>query len=230
MNKYRKLDGAWVIACDAQHAPGEVVPVGLRDGTTKNVMLAEGVAVIGIAPDCQYCYRPMPEAAPAKLAVGGLAGVLALFKKAREHLKFPAIVLSVPGMPGDGVRITVAGAGAKFPGTLNVASASIRDDDTRYGREWYGRIDLDGHFAPTRKTSADAVAAITSRLRAFAAEPAKIAGEHGRLTGRCCFCNQSLSDERSTAVGYGRTCAGHFGMPWGSRPEEFAAKPEPAIA
>ena len=43
-------------------------------------------------------------------------------------------------------------------------------------------------------------------------------------SGRCCFCHQSLDDERSTARGYGPVCAEHFGLPWGSRPSEFAAE------
>ena len=41
----------------------------------------------------------------------------------------------------------------------------------------------------------------------------------------CCFCNRALEDERSTAVGYGPICAGHFGLAWGNRPAEFAATP-----
>src|SRR4051794_7329117 len=47
--------------------------------------------------------------------------------------------------------------------------------------------------------------------------PAGFAREHGRLTGRCCFCNQALCDERSTAAGYGETCARHFSLPWGEK-------------
>ena len=57
---------------------------------------------------------------------------------------------------------------------------------------------------------------ITDLLTRFAADPAKVASEHGALTGSCCFCNKALKDERSTQVGYGSTCAKHYGLPWGA--------------
>ena len=60
--------------------------------------------------------------------------------------------------------------------------------------------------------------AISARLKEFAASPAKIAADHDRLTGRCCFCNTVLSNDKSTAVGYGETCANHYGLPWGQVP------------
>jgi hypothetical protein len=39
------------------------------------------------------------------------------------------------------------------------------------------------------------------------------------------FCRLTLTDARSTAVGYGQTCAGHWGMPWG----EARLDAEPAL-
>ena len=69
---------------------------------------------------------------------------------------------------------------------------------------------------------------IAARLREFADDPARVAGEHGRLTGNCCFCHHTLEDARSTAVGYGPVCASHYGLPWGERPA--AAAPAPAVA
>lgn len=224
MNTYKKIDGQWLIACPQQYQPGEAVPVALRNGTTKTERIGDYAGAIEGRDGPLFLYRPLPAPAPAKLAVGDLGGILALFRKAREHLKFPAIVLSVPGL-ADGVRINVAGQRAKFPGTLNVL-AGARDEASEFGRDFYGRIDLDGHFAPSRKIAPDAITMLTARLRAFAADPATVAGEHGRLTGRCCFCNIALTDERSTAVGYGPVCADHFGLPWGARPEAVGQRPE----
>ena len=85
----------------------------------------------------------------------------------------------------------------------------------RETKNWFGRILRDGTFEPSRKN--DAPAELLPALRDFAAKPAQVAAAHGRLTGRCCFCNSGLDDPRSTAEGYGPTCAKHFGLPWGGK-------------
>lgn len=152
-----------------------------------------------------------PAAAPVQ--VGRLDGINLLFDNARKHLKFPAIMLSVPAANMT-IRINVAGSSAKFPGTLNVCSGEKPAYDDR--RAWFGRVMKDGSYVPSDKAAINA-AAITERLTAFARNAAEVAAEHGKLTGRCCFCNLHLSDERSTTVGYGKTCAAHFGLPWGAK-------------
>ncbi len=162
--------------------------------------------------------------APQAVQVGNLSGVLALFDRAKRHLKFPAIVLGVPDA-GVTIRVSVAGPRAKVPGSLTITSAQRVDGGDM--REWFGRIRLDGTFEPggALADNAQLRAALTARLVAFAADPAKVAADHGRLTGRCCFCNLALKDERSTAVGYGSTCAAHYGLPWGAKPRAFACEP-----
>ena len=129
-------------------------------------------------------------------------------------------MLSVPeidntqDVEGFAVRLTVAGPKAKVPGSLTVCE-NDRNTTNDYGepaREWLGRVTVDGTYEPARKANGRAEP-IARRLAELAANPARVAAEHGRLTGRCCFCNTALSDERSTAVGYGPTCADHFGLP-----------------
>jgi hypothetical protein len=137
--------------------------------------------------------------APRETAQIDLAKIVALFDKAREHLKHPAIVL-------DGIRLSVAGERAKFPGSINVTSPGSFED-----RTWYGRIALDGVFVGSREASP----AVVETLKALAADPAGKAALHGRQTGCCCFCNRELTDDRSIAVGYGPICADHYGLPWG---------------
>lgn len=149
-----------------------------------------------------------PAPVPAPIAIGNMAGIIALFDRAKTHLKFPAIVLSCTG---ETLRVNVAGSAAKFPGSLNVTSYE-RIDDGR--RRWYGRVHRNGSYEPSAKAEASA-AVIAARLVEFAADPARVAADHGRLTGRCCFCNIALSDERSTAVGYGKICANRYGLAWG---------------
>jgi hypothetical protein len=148
-------------------------------------------------------------AAPLAIAanIGSLSGITALFDQAKRHLKYPAIVMSVPAAEML-IRISVAGPTARFPGSLNVTSGEKPVDERR---TWYGRVHTDGNY----EARGNAESAIVERLTAFAANPAGVAAEHGRLTGRCCFCNIALTDERSTAVGYGKICAGHYGLLWG---------------
>lgn len=152
--------------------------------------------------------------------VGELTGIIALFDRARQSLKTPAVVLNVPELAhlneGGGIRISVASERAKFPGSLNVTALdrTILGD---YGpsRAWYGRVHTDGRFECSGRAANDVVA-IAGKLAAFAADPAGVAAEYGRLTGCCCFCNRPLKDERSTAVGYGKVCATRFGLAWGN--------------
>lgn len=144
--------------------------------------------------------------APERVKVGSMLAVYALFTKAREHLKWPKVVLT-GGF--DTIRISVAGPNARIPGSINVVVADTRD--------WCGRILSDGTWEPSRKLDEKQAGEIQLLLTEFAADPAGVAARHGRLTGNCCFCNSGLKDERSTDMGYGPVCAKNFGLPWGAR-------------
>ncbi len=178
---------------------------------------------------CFQACQPNPAAvakaaAPKpKAVVGDLTGILALFAKAKTHLKFPAIVISVGN---EQIRINVAGPKAKVPGSLTIVSA---DKNGEGERDWLGRVNLDGTFQPSRAANFLAPK-LTEKLKAFSANPAKVAGEDGRLHGRCCFCRLPLKDERSTAVGYGKICSDHYGLSWGSKPVSFGAAVLPLVA
>jgi hypothetical protein len=150
--------------------------------------------------------RARGEDKPQAVKVGDLAPILALFSKAGSRLKRPAIVLSTPETGA--LKVTVAGPRSRFPGSLSVAGLGSFDN-----RAWFGRIAIDGTFIPARDAEGKE-AALAGILSRFAAEPAQVASEHGKLTGACCFCNRALEDARSTAVGYGPICAGNYGLPW----------------
>lgn len=216
MITFRKIGpDTWGIQSDDALESGASVNVSLKNGGSKPV-------IVGQAKGSQYgkfvySVAQAPKQAAATASVGNLGGVLGLFEKAKQHLKFPAIVLSVPAI-NETIRVNVAGAQAKVPGSLNVVSYT---QDDKYGRKlWYGRVLQNGTFE--QRSPAPAIA---ERLAAFAADPVKIASEHGKLTGRCCFCNIALTDERSTAVGYGPICAQHYDLPWGEKPVTFAEAP-----
>ena len=183
-----KIDGKWAVECNNRTA----------------------CAVRVLAP------KPATAATAPAETVGELSGIMRLFERAKRHLKFPAIVLSVPALGDFPIRVHVAGERAKEPGSVTVLAA---ERDGTGERAWLGRISLDGTFRAARNAGPE----ILARLRDFAARPAEVAAEHGRLTGRCCFCNRALEDERSTAVGYGPVCADHYDLPWGSDRHSFEA-------
>lgn len=145
-------------------------------------------------------------AAPAKIDVGSMAGLIQLFDTAKLKLKFPKVRLTMP--TGEPLCLSVAGPMSKTPGQINVT------DGEKFGfNKFYGRISRDGQFAP----SSTVPAGLADFLRGFADDPVRVAGEYGRLSGNCCFCGKTLDDERSTAVGYGPVCAKNFGLSWGTR-------------
>ena len=149
---------------------------------------------------------PQPE--PENL--GSFDGVIDLFKQAQQHLRFPKIWLAFDdGFP---IRLNVAGPASKYQG-----SVQITDGGGYHEGEWYGRVSPEGEFTGSKRITDERRDELLAILRRLAAEPAKIASEYGALTGNCCFCRKPLSDERSTAVGYGSTCAGNYGLPWGAK-------------
>jgi hypothetical protein len=164
------------------------------------------------------------ERSRAPKSVGEMTGLLELFGKTKGKLKRPAIVIGIPGTEKS-VRLSVAGPKAKVPGSLTLTSGEYTGVNEWGGnsRDWYGRVRVDGTFEPTREGAA-LEPSLSRTLRALATDPAATAAEHGRLTGKCCFCNRGLEDERSTAVGYGPVCAGHYGLPWGSERHSFKAE------
>jgi Family of unknown function (DUF6011) len=161
----------------------------------------------------------VPKSAPAArvtTAIGNLDGINALFNRAKSRLKAPSIVIGVGNLE---LSLDVAGAKARVPGSINVATPG------KYGQNtWFGRILQGGVFEASPRV--ETPAGLIEGLARFAAEPAKVAGEHGKLTGRCCFCNLRLTDERSTAVGYGATCASNWGLPYPTASEARAATAE----
>jgi hypothetical protein len=207
MNTFKKVAGAWCVQ-SFTGTTGDTVTVSKRNGQTSQVLLGRRVA-----PTIFAVGTPAAAEAPAAQVVGDLSGIIAMFDRARTHLRFPAVVL-------DGFRVNVAGDRAREPGSLTITSPD-RSGDGR--RRWLGRVTLSGQYEPAR----DADPAIGERLRAFAADPAGVAAAYGRLHGACCFCRRALRDERSTAVGYGPDCADHFGLPWGARAAAEAVTLQP---
>lgn len=158
--------------------------------------------------------NPLPQKRAA-IELGDLSRVIALFDNVNgSKLKHPKIVLGLPGIDAP-IKLSVAGPNSKAPGAINVTKqgAYFQEEGA-----WFGRINRDGTYYPARH----APQGIEDGLRMFAADPVKVATEHGHKTGNCCFCNKPLTDARSTEVGYGSTCAKNWNLPWGKKVAEAA--------
>lgn len=223
--RYTKIAQDWCVRAAYSLTPGELVTVEKSNGDCNRERVGEFVERNSYG---DYCYRIVKAEAAAPTKIGDLSGILALFNTAKTHLKRPTIVLGLPhpqnrDVLAGTIRINVAGERSKVPGSLTVLDGER--DETSGERDWFGRILLDGTYQPSRTASTGQLATrIIDRLREFAADPDGIAKHSATLTGKCCYCNNRLKDERSTAVGYGATCADHYGRPWGARPASFAAK------
>ena len=150
------------------------------------------------------CGNPdKPQSEPVE--VGNLSELVSLLVTASAHLKFPKFRVATPS--GD-VIVSRAGERSKNAGWLYVKSPGAFGEST-----YFGKVNPDtGVYLPSRDASPD----VAEALKRFADDPAKVAAEYGKLNGNCCFCSRPLSDERSTEVGYGATCAKHYALPWGA--------------
>jgi len=155
------------------------------------------------------------------LLTGDLAGLVRLFQRGASHVTYPKIHLELPADPNQpngprqplGLAFSSQAAAQfarterpRYPGSINVT------DGAPFGKAaWYGRVMPNGDFYRARQCP-DSVVYL---LKRFAQDPVGVARESGRLTGKCPFCGNALTDDRSQLVGYGPVCAQHYVLPWG---------------
>lgn len=136
--------------------------------------------------------------------VGSFQPVMDLFNKAKQHLKYPKIKLDTGSQE---VQLSVAGPNSKAPGTVNVT------DGQPFGmNKWFGRVTPEGVWEQNPHFTEMQLQPVRRLLQALATDPAETARKYALLTGNCAFCGAKLTDPKSTAVGFGRTCASHFGL------------------
>lgn len=165
--------------------------------------------------------RPAPKTVKVK---GTLKALYAFIEKARTHLRFPKVILTADlgGAIAEDVKVYMSGKKSKRPNMINIELLD-RPSKTRFGRYyWAGRVDANGIWEPPRymEDDTDLITSVGKLMQSLAKDPHKIAAAHGKLTGNCCFCNQSIghgdedsvTTKRSRAAGYGQTCAKNFGL------------------
>jgi hypothetical protein len=113
------------------------------------------------------------------------------------------------------VRINRAGPQSKYPESFYITRSDAESFDV-----YMGRIAKDGGFFPMPKCGPDVLALLDE----FECDPVAFVTGYGLRTGRCFACRKYLDDEVSIAIGCGRTCAGHYGIPWGKKALAAAVK------
>jgi len=144
---------------------------------------------------------PIP---PSKEAVVGFEKIISLLTTAKAHLKYPKIKLELNGQV---VELSLTTQKSKVPGSVNIT------DGRPYGRnQWFGRVTPQGEWIIPNQLKEEDRKIVRRVLTMLGENPAETASTYGKVTGNCCFCYKKLTDPHSTAVGYGETCAKHYGL------------------
>lgn len=133
----------------------------------------------------------------------GFDEVVSLMHRIKESgNEWPKVRLSFNDNP---LHFSVAGTRARYPGSVNMT------DGGSYGQnKWYGRIGIDGVFAPAEAarnlapTDKAELWELLRRLRDGEAE--QVFAEFGKLFGICCLCGRELTNEQSVEDGIGPVC------------------------
>jgi hypothetical protein len=180
---------------------------GIKDDTfAKSLISKYGTRKFSPAMNYWMHLLALPSRPKAEGEQIDMTGLRSMFDHAAAKLKRPAILLTVgQGPKRTQVKVSLCGKQSKTPGAIAVAGP-------HYGGAYYGKV-VGNMFEPGRNDTP----LVRDLLRRLSLEPEKVAAEQGKLTGKCCFCNRALDDERSTAVGYGPNCAEKFHLNWGSK-------------
>jgi len=152
---------------------------------------------------------------PKTVDVGDFKGVIELMTVGGKNLKFPKIRLALPD--GQPIVLAVAGDRSNYKGSVNITDGGSYDNNV-----WFGRVSPTGEWKKSNSVHGGTMTSLVALLSDLSRDPAGTAAAYGKLTGQCCFCNKKLDDARSTAVGYGKTCAGNYNLPWGAKAAKAA--------
>ena len=137
-------------------------------------------------------------------AFPGIASVFAWFATAGSNLRYPKVVFHLEDGKALVLKVT---KGGRHPGAITLA------DDGQYpNNEFYGWVKPDGTWIQSRNT--DRNETIEAFLTGMSADPVGYVKAYGHKSGNCCFCTRPLTQEKSTAAGYGPVCAKKWGLPW----------------
>lgn len=143
--------------------------------------------------------------------IGEMMGLVDFFAKAKEKMKWPVLVVHTGVF---GFRISPATSLGKNPGAVYVKGNKTG--------QYVGMVGSKGDWCPANAWSPHSAsgASLHALLVKLSRHPAETLSEQGLANGKCCMCNTALTDPISMAVGYGKVCAQHFGLPYGKAAAE----------
>jgi hypothetical protein len=150
--------------------------------------------------------RQVRQAPAASPAVDYQPIIALLHRAAAAAKRAPKITLT--DTDGRTLVASLCGESSRTPGAVRLTNGAPYGSPI--GR-FYGTIGCDGVLA-ARGTLTE----VRHLLDALAADPARVASQHGVRTGCCAFCGRALSTKESCSVGYGPDCAEKWGLPWGA--------------
>lgn len=165
----------WIIRKKMEQLNRETAEVFLRDFFDTKEAIMEGPKVSG-------------ESVP---------GVIALFDKAAESIKYPKLQFLVDGIT---VKARRAGDRSKNPGCVFLDNG-VKDFYSP-DRKYFGKIDRDGEFTPGK----DCPEGVVEMLRALNADPDGTLRDHGKASGSCSACGRELTEKKSVELGIGPVC------------------------
>jgi hypothetical protein len=146
----------------------------------------------------------LTQTSPAPSDAKAYDAIFAMFETAKKHLKWPKVTLAMKS--GLTVKLSVASSAAKHPGAISIITDGA----------YCGRITPAApHALILTREGRNHETQLREFLAEFDKDPAGMATAYGKLTSKCAFCGLPLSTPESLAVGYGDTCAKHYGLPWG---------------
>lgn len=144
---------------------------------------------------------------PPAASLGDFSKMYNLFMVAKASgLKFPKLRLQIDAETP--VVLAMSGPNSKVPNSINV------NNGEKFGNpknRWYGRISKSGAWTQPYNAYPE-LPAVADLLKQMGDDPAATAEKYGKMTGYCCFCGLKLTDEKSTAAGYGPVCAKNWGL------------------
>ncbi len=142
----------------------------------------------------------------SNLSEGPYMPLVSLLTRAGENLKKPKVTF-VNGPTR--LQISLAPATGRNPGAIYLKGGQSSD--------YVGKVSSMGSLQLLSSLDEVTNVQYTSLVDDLNSDPVNAAVNYGAKTGRCCFCNLPLKDERSTAHGYGPTCAKNWGLPWSTK-------------
>lgn len=160
---------------------------------------------------------------PPRVIING-GGLIALFDKAFETLKYPSINYYIDinwhKIPSTAIKFYRTGPHNRKYGAGCVAVIfEFLDRNHEKQKEMLAMIVRDGRTA-FGKFCFDKPE-LQQELKRIIESPVEKFKMNGLKYSHCCFCGRELTNQHSLAAGYGPDCAANYNLPWGTEEQQL---------